>query len=778
MKTSRVALWAAVALCGGAAFWFLGGGTPTPPPKPADPRQARAFHGSVKDQRGARLAGALVEATWIGADTEPVLAGSAATDSEGLYRFSIGLPATADGVVVLSATAPGHERAGRRVDPGTSRQDFVLSTSPARVTVLAKDERGTPVRSAQVTLSVEPEAGEPDSLLVLVGETRSGGVAVFEGIPGPAATLHWSVRAKDHAPGFGDLRKAWGNGPVLIEATLAKGVEVRGTVLEADGRGVGAADVILTQEMGPWSGKARTDGTGAFIVRDAPRGSQLVAQLESDGHVLADGQDEVRFSIPADAQSWELQLRAQPAGQLTGSVETSTGRGIVGAVVDAIPADGRMSRRKAAETDREGRFRVAGLRIDTEWKMEARHRDFAPGFIESARPSRSGGDIRIRLVAGGAIAGQVTSDEGAAMEGIEAYAHRISRSDQVVSGLREYATARSGQDGRYRVDHLNPGSYRVEVRPPARMAWSSIAAKVFEIDVREGETSTVRTVTLTRRGTLRARFVVGSAEAGDAFVELSFMQATATGAPHQVSVQRGSGGFAVVLGLEPGRYDVTARLERHGSATVQGIEIASGRVAEATFDFGVRAALTGTVQRPEGTPVPGAKVDVFSPRGGSQGRYSLPGRAADNFSGNHATTDAAGRYRVEGVERGAHVIRVTANGEAPAERNVQVGSGDTVANIVLSPPASAMIRVTGPDGKPLVSRIVVLESEPLRSAAGYSESMVTDADGIARFSGLPAGTHVARVVAGAQPRQSFDTRSGETSRVTVTVADAQDARRR
>src|SRR5207248_8977219 len=117
------------------------------------------------------------------------------------------LPTIADGVLVLSATAAGHERTGRRVDPATPRQDFALAASPARVTVLVKNERAAPLGSAQVTLSVEPEAGEPDALLVLTGQTRAGGAAVFDGVPAVAATLQWSVRAKDHAPAFGERHK-------------------------------------------------------------------------------------------------------------------------------------------------------------------------------------------------------------------------------------------------------------------------------------------------------------------------------------------------------------------------------------------------------------------------------------------------------------------------------------------------------------------------------------------------------------------------------------------
>ena len=774
MRRKTALLAAAALLCGGLVLWILGG--PREPAPHGSPQTAtRGFHGVIKDARGKPLA-ARVEAQWIAADADPAVAGSAETGADGVYRLALGAPLTGEGVLVLAASAPAHERAGRRVDPAVARQDFVLAPSPTRVTVAVKNGAGAPVRGAQVTLAVEPEAGEPNALLVLTAATQVGGAAVLEGIPSAAATLHWSVRAPGHAPASGDKAKPWGSAPVLIEVTLQPGATIHGTVVEADGHGVAGALVLVGEDSGPWSAKATTDGTGAFVVRDAPRGRPLVAQLDDADHVLRGGEEEQHFSIPAEADSYQLRLEAQPGGRIAGTVQTSTGRAIEHSVVDAVSTDGRMARRKTGASDAEGRFRITGLRVDTEWRLEARHADFAPGFVDGVRPSRSGGDLRISLVTGGSVSGSVRSDEGG-LEGVEAYAHRVARSAQVTTGLREYASERTGSDGRFHIQHLNPGTYRVEVRSPGRMAWSSIAAKVFEVEVREGETAWVDPVTVARPGALRATFTAGSADPGDPFVQLSFMQAGAKGAPHQFTVQRGASGLAVIEGLEPGRYDVTARLEQQGLVSLSDVVIRPARTTDVRFDFSERPGVSGRVERPDRTPVAAAKVDVYSEGAGSQGRYSLPGRTADNFSGNHALTNQEGAFRVAGVEPGAYVVRITAPGEAPAERRLKVGSAGAIANFVLDPPAVAEVEVLDARGKPLASKVVVLEAEQGRAFAGYSESVVTDDRGVAVFRGLPAGAHVVRVVAGSpQPRLSFDTSPGKTSRVTVTVPEAQAAR--
>ena len=772
MKDKRLAVLLLV-VCASVVSWLLRRpivGTA------AQAAPATKFHGVVKDLRGAPLP-ALLEATWIAADAEPVVAGSTTADERGAYRLLLELPAARDGVLVLAASAHGLERAGRRAELTAARQDFVLAPAPARVTLLVKDELGKAVSDAQVTLSIEPGAGERNGLLVLTGRTGFAGEKAFEGIPGPAATLHWSVRAVGHAPAFGDRSKAWGSAPSVIEVTLPRGVTVRGLVAEADGRPVSGADVLLAQQTGPWSAKARTDALGAFSISDVPRGGPMSAQLEADGHVLSGGREEAAFSIPLDAEGHDLRLEAEPGGRIAGVVEGAAGGPIAGAAVDAVALDGRMSRRKAAESDRDGRFRIAGLRLDTQWRLEARHAEHAPAFLESVRASRSGGDLRIRLSAGGSIAGLVLGDDGAPLPGVEAYAQRIERAEHLVTGLRELATARAAADGTFKLSHLNPGSYRVELRPPARMAWSPIAASVLEAEVREGQTTRLDAVTLLRPGSLRAWVTSASAaDPGEGFVLLSFMQAGARGAPQKVTLQRGAGGALLVEGLEPGRYDLSARIERSGVSSLANVAIEPGRVTEVSFDFEDRPSLSGVVERADRTPAAAAKVDVFAAAAGSQRGYALPGRAPDNFTGNHSAADANGRYRVHGLEVGEYIVRVTTSGEAPLERRVQVGAAGAVADFILAPPAMAEVSVTGADGRPLASKIVVLESRPGNPTAGYSESAVTNDRGVVVFRALPAGEHLARVVAGAQPRQSFTATPGETASVAVQVMNASTAR--
>src|ERR1700742_3992192 len=84
----------------------------------------------------------------------------------------------------------------------------------------------------------------------------------------------------------------------------------------------------------------------------------------------------------------------------------------------------------------------------------------------------------------------------------------------LATGLPEYLAIRTDGDGRYRLGQLNPGHYRFEVRPTARVQWSSTASQVLELGLLPGAHGGVPH-RVRVQPTARGEFAVDALEAGN-----------------------------------------------------------------------------------------------------------------------------------------------------------------------------------------------------------------------------------------------------------------------
>src|ERR1700723_3058050 len=72
------------------------------------------------------------------------------------------------------------------------------------------------------------------------------------------------------------------------------------------------------------------------------------------------------------------------------------------------------------------------------------------------------------------------------------------------------------------------------------------------------------------------------------------------------------------------------------------------------------ASITGTVKDPQGQPIPGATLTLFSRTGAA---------------GGATTSDSSGSYRFDGLPEGDYLLRAVAPGFAPfLEENIHVGA--------------------------------------------------------------------------------------------------------
>jgi vitamin B12 transporter len=108
-------------------------------------------------------------------------------------------------------------------------------------------------------------------------------------------------------------------------------------------------------------------------------------------------------------------------------------------------------------------------------------------------------------------------------------------------------------------------------------------------------------------------------------------------------------GHAAVAGLRPA--SLTAQWGRSQACHFRAVTLALSicfLLASALAESG--ASIIGAVKDPQGQPVPGTTVTLFSRTGGA---------------GSATTTDAAGNYRFEGLSEGDYLLRAAAPGFAP-----------------------------------------------------------------------------------------------------------------
>ncbi|HED65531.1 MAG TPA: carboxypeptidase regulatory-like domain-containing protein, partial [Planctomycetes bacterium] len=172
-----------------------------------------------------------------------------------------------------------------------------------------------------------------------------------------------------------------------------------------------------------------------------------------------------------------------------------------------------------------------------------------------------------------------------------------------------------------------------------------------------------------------------------------------------------------------------------------------------------RVRLEGRVVDPLGTPIVGAEVLALASDGFpvSFSYGSLFGQ------GHEATTDARGRFAIEGLPGGRIGLRVLAAGYAPYERRDMVLPTDEVfrmETIRMEPGAILSGFVLDPDGRPVsgaelrfidpgqaLGALAVLQREPLA---------VTGEDGAFRLDRIPLGTWGIHVHSEEHPNKRFE----------------------
>ncbi|MCE9635623.1 MAG: sigma-70 family RNA polymerase sigma factor [Planctomycetes bacterium] len=390
--------------------------------------------------------------------------GAPETGADGIFR----LRGLAPGTYVLSATG-GFSRGNIRrktvegVVAGTNDLHVVVQSGGV-IAGRLRGADGRPVRGARIiahpptgTTGGQGETGVDGSFRVLGLDDGPYSVTAQPPQPEYNGAIAWGVAY------LGIRRDGVNVGTEDLDLVLPFGEKIDGVLLGADGAPLAdawiAARVADERRVDPWTRAsslplgAKTDSAGRFSITGLESGRyRLVQMLGADvgraKPLALDGGEEVAAGTSG------LRLVAGTLPKITGVVSDESGVAVGGASVVATQVDG--AGRLTTTTTADGAFAVDGAARGATYALVVRKVGFAPTRIGSAAAGSAG--MQIRLSRGVSAGGRVVDASGNPLANVQ-----LQLTDEVVG---DPYSAKTDADGRFTVEHLGAGTYRVEALFP------------------------------------------------------------------------------------------------------------------------------------------------------------------------------------------------------------------------------------------------------------------------------------------------------------------------
>ena len=379
------------------------------------------------------------------------------------YQFAV-VGARADGyapsATVMAAGNQGSTVALRLMLPAFGGSVVGTVTDPQRHPVA-----GAVVRIGSGRTDVIP--GSTDGIAAPPAQVLSDALGRFRAVGLREGTHAVTVRSATFAPWTGTCEVV-ARTVTHLAVDLSVGCTVRGTVRDERGEPVPDAMVSLGNEGELVHYRDASDAAGAFCLAGLPNTRlDLVAQH----HVLGETSTTLQ-GAPGQTLAWHAQLTR--GLELRGRFLTEAGEPAPWVEVYATLADWT----KSSRSDAEGCFTIANCPANGLLTLQS-HGDRVEAFTHKDVDPRAGEVVLhvrpiVRSEAKGRLTGRVLDPDGKPL-GNAIVSQR--RADGPVSGRLVFADSATG---RFTIDHLPPGTYRVLVSahgfPDARSADHVLAA--------------------------------------------------------------------------------------------------------------------------------------------------------------------------------------------------------------------------------------------------------------------------------------------------------------
>lgn len=585
---------------------------------------------------------------------------------------------------------------------------------------------------------------------------------------------------------FGAALAALGGSGAAAEGGVGSiALEVR----DADGNLLSGATASVEGVEGS---NARATGKGTLRIDGVPVGAQVVV-------VDAPGFARARLSYEVGRAPGLLEVALDPEILLAGRVVDESGGELGGArLLVRLDAD-PVAPPFAAVADEHGNFAVHGLPAERV-VLEAR-RDGYEATTQSFELGRGAIEHAIVVMRrSGTLVGRVVRPDGSG----------AARAEVVLagSGVWPPRSIVAGEDGTFRWTGLPGGIYEVRARSGGLVAHPIEGLAVGP----------------EREARVELRLIQGVSLQGivvDVATDAPIAGAVVTVAEEELSLsvratETGADGRFTLAGLLPVRHNITVQATGYVRSGPNEVPVGGEPIR---VELERAATLEGIVVDQRDRPVAGASIEVLGDSGSFAGVAStgfgrtllsyqahgpsllesggalgvtlgdvppipIDGDFALGATGVGAaatglTTDAEGRFRIDGVAPGTIQIRVQGPPHAPAiSPPMRVGPGEVRSElrIVLPDGGEVSGRVLDSGGYPVGFMVVMLhaEREPV------PRTMVTEEDGTFSFGGV-LGDAVLTALPTDQPaaRERFAVRQGERKVVNLRLStDLKDVRGR
>ncbi len=452
------------------------------------------------------------------------------------------------------------------------------------------------------------------------------------------------------APGYEERRlpgvevPAGAQGRLDVVMRPKQGATLVGRVTDDAGQPLAGFRVTAAPEppSGEWPGELQyrdppvTGADGGYRLAGLPPGTFLVRAIGPDQRAAR-----ARARLAAGTQRLDLVV---PRGTLvSGQVLDAAGRPIAGATAFLLTPTGGDARWSTTAAD--GSFLLDQV-PDGSYLLRVEARGFATAEpadpIEVAGAPVAGLEVRLRK-ATGSISGRLLGFAAEDLARVEL------RAGLWFDGAEE-PRGEILADGRYRIDELTPGAWRVTALVDGALEASGTVL------LAEGQSEAVLDLEVEPGATVTGRVLLDGAP-------IAGVRVTAVG-PGSAYARTSHDGVFRLRRLAPGRYTLALLDEERGLGLGRALEVGADDV-EIAIEI-ASGSLAGRVTAgATGAPIEGAVVTLE----GSNPDLRLV------FSGPAVRTDAGGLFELPRLAPGGYVVKTEAEGFAPLETRVEIPEG-------------------------------------------------------------------------------------------------------